>query len=115
MTSRIAHVGLAAVLATGLAGASAARAQDYDDQGYTPYGTPYTYDNDGDRYGYGYDYPRYAQPEYGERYHDGDRDDYRPVYRHYVCDSDGDRCYRSARGYWDYREYYRRLGYHWDN
>ncbi|MDE2164231.1 MAG: hypothetical protein KGJ53_13790 [Alphaproteobacteria bacterium] len=32
---------------------------------------------------------------------------------HYVCDSDGDRCYRSASDYWNYREYYRRLGYHW--
>jgi hypothetical protein len=31
----------------------------------------------------------------------------------YACDPDGDRCYRSLSPYWDYREYYRRHGYHW--
>jgi hypothetical protein len=30
-----------------------------------------------------------------------------------LCDSDGDRCYPSWRRRWNYREYYRRLGYHW--
>lgn len=32
-----------------------------------------------------------------------------------VCDSDGDRCYTSRAGHWNYREYYRRHGYRWDN
>jgi hypothetical protein len=45
--------------------------------------------------------------DYDRRYRD---DDWR---RHYVCDSDGDRCYPSASDYWNYREYYRRLGYRW--
>jgi hypothetical protein len=111
----MANVGLPAALAMGLAGFSAAQAQDYYDQGYNSYGTPYTYDNDSDRYGYGDSYPRDTQIYRGERYRDEDQDDYRPAYRHYVCDSDGDRCYRTNRDYWDYREYYRRLGYHWDN
>ncbi|HEY6578724.1 MAG TPA: hypothetical protein VIY09_05340 [Rhizomicrobium sp.] len=31
-----------------------------------------------------------------------------------LCDSNGDRCYYSASARWDYREYYRRQGYHWD-
>jgi hypothetical protein len=34
-------------------------------------------------------------------------------YEHGVCDRDGDRCYGSNNRDWDYREYYRRLGYRW--
>jgi hypothetical protein len=34
---------------------------------------------------------------------------------HLVCDSDGDRCYRTHDRWWNYREYYRRHGYHWDD
>lgn len=34
---------------------------------------------------------------------------------HQVCDPDGDRCYVSRRNYWDFHEYYRRHGYHWEN
>jgi len=33
---------------------------------------------------------------------------------HFVCDRDGDRCYSSYAPFWDYREYYRRHGYHWN-
>jgi len=49
---------------------------------------------------------------YRSGYRDYDRADY-DDYGHYVCDSDGDRCYRSPSPYWNYREYYRRHGYHW--
>ncbi|MGH6877317.1 MAG: hypothetical protein ACREHV_08060 [Rhizomicrobium sp.] len=38
-----------------------------------------------------------------------------PDHGRLVCDSDGDRCYRSASSHWNYREYYRRQGYHWDD
>jgi hypothetical protein len=34
---------------------------------------------------------------------------------HYVCDTYGDRCYSSYAPYWDYREYYRRHGYRWND
>ncbi|HEX4158862.1 MAG TPA: hypothetical protein VHY79_10330 [Rhizomicrobium sp.] len=36
-------------------------------------------------------------------------------YLHLVCDSDGDRCYPSGRRHWDFRDYYRRLGYRWND
>ena len=50
----------------------------------------------------------------------GDRDgDYRDRDwdwgRHEVCDSDGDRCYSTSGRYWNYREYYRRHGYRWND
>ena len=32
---------------------------------------------------------------------------------HLVCDDDGDRCYPSHGRRWDFRAYYRGLGYHW--
>jgi hypothetical protein len=32
-----------------------------------------------------------------------------------VCDPDGDRCFRSPDSRWDFREYYRRLGYRWND
>ncbi|MDR3526431.1 MAG: hypothetical protein P4L57_04060 [Rhizomicrobium sp.] len=58
--------------------------------------------------------------DYDNRYDRGyeDRDGYRDSDwsgrgLRYVCDSDGDRCYASESRYWDYREYYRRHGYHW--
>lgn len=35
--------------------------------------------------------------------------------RHVVCDPDGDRCYESRGWSWNYREYYRRHGYHWND
>jgi len=63
------------------------------------------YDRDG-YYGGGYYGGGYYRDGY---YGDGDG------YRHLVCDSDGDRCYRSYRDCWDYREYYRRHGYHWED
>jgi hypothetical protein len=34
-------------------------------------------------------------------------------YGNSVCDGDGDRCYRSSERVWNYRDYYRGLGYHW--
>jgi hypothetical protein len=34
---------------------------------------------------------------------------------HRVCDSDGDRCYASRATHWNYRVFYRRHGYRWDN
>jgi hypothetical protein len=52
-------------------------------------------------YGYGY---RYYDRPYGYSYGYG---------YGVVCDSDGDRCYSSLEPYWNYREYYRRHGYHW--
>jgi hypothetical protein len=63
-------------------------------------------DRDYERHGY-----RYEEDGYDWRYRDDDysRGDYR------VCDSDGDRCYRSGEPFWDYREYYRRHGYHWES
>lgn len=48
-----------------------------------------------------------------ERYDDGYSYSYSDY--HTVCDSDGDRCYRSRGSYWNYREYYRRHGYHWED
>ncbi|HSM96611.1 MAG TPA: hypothetical protein VLT91_11235 [Rhizomicrobium sp.] len=51
---------------------------------------------------------RYDDANYYDGYRDRDR------YGGYVCDPDGDRCYRSHRRYWDYHEYYRRNGYHWN-
>jgi hypothetical protein len=32
-----------------------------------------------------------------------------------VCDPDGDRCYPSQGHRWNFREYYRRLGYRWSD
>jgi hypothetical protein len=32
-----------------------------------------------------------------------------------ICDSDGDRCYPSHRTRWNFRDYYRRLGYRWND
>ena len=52
-------------------------------------------------FGHGY---RYRHSHYGRRYGYADG---------IVCDSDGDRCYGSSAPYWNYREYYRRHGYHW--
>jgi hypothetical protein len=34
---------------------------------------------------------------------------------HLVCDGDGDRCYPSNTRRWDFRAYYRRLGYRWND
>ncbi|HEY3777587.1 MAG TPA: hypothetical protein VGL35_05975 [Rhizomicrobium sp.] len=34
---------------------------------------------------------------------------------HLVCDPAGDRCYSSDAPHWDYREYYRRHGFRWEN
>ncbi|MDE2181452.1 MAG: hypothetical protein KGJ78_00370 [Alphaproteobacteria bacterium] len=63
-----------------------------------------------------YDRGGYYDSDYSDRNHyrfyqdfDNDRGTYR------VCDSDGDRCYLSREPYWNYREYYRRHGYHWDD
>ncbi|HEX3664240.1 MAG TPA: hypothetical protein VHU23_03285 [Rhizomicrobium sp.] len=33
---------------------------------------------------------------------------------HRVCDNNGDRCYSSQGRRWDFRQYYRELGYRWD-
>ena len=33
--------------------------------------------------------------------------------RFLVCDPDGDRCYGAEHPWWNYREYYARLGYEW--
>ena len=64
-----------------------------------------------------YDSSYNSRYDYHRRY-DGNRDWYRDGEwsgrrPHYVCDSDGDRCYPSEYRYWDYHEYYRRHGYHW--
>ncbi len=48
------------------------------------------------------------------RYDRDDRRDYQRVH-HLVCDPDGDRCYESRGWHWNYREYYRRHGYHWND
>lgn len=95
------------------------------------------YDDDrGDRSSEGRDRRSYAKQDYDrrdrkrdarERY--DDRDDYDGDDRAYrdrgygpagsggykVCDSDGDRCYGSSEPRWDYREYYRRQGYRWQD
>jgi hypothetical protein len=34
-------------------------------------------------------------------------------YQHTACDEDGERCYRSSEREWNYRDYYRGLGYRW--
>jgi hypothetical protein len=90
----------------------------YDRDDYPDcYGGPcYGRDRDYDR---DYDHDRYDRRRFDydepEGYYRPSRfyDDYR--YRHLVCDPDGDRCYRSRSYYWDYREYYRRHGYRWDD
>lgn len=78
-------------------------------------------DCDGPVY-YGHDYDRYDGRYRRARYDDRYDRDYYPSrydgydgYRGYVCDSDGDRCYRSSGSYWNYREYYRRHGYRWND
>lgn len=63
---------------------------------------------DGSAYGGGYYRSRYDRD-----YDDYDRDYADGYGGHLVCDSDGDRCYRSHEPWWNYREYYRRHGYHW--
>jgi hypothetical protein len=68
------------------------------------------YDRDDGYYGGYRDYDRY----YPARYGGYDGYGYRH-HRHYVCDPDGDRCYRSRSYYWNYREYYRRHGYRWED
>lgn len=70
-----------------------------------------SYNNDR---GYGYYGGEYGPPDQG--YYGG----YTPAYNgyygeHLVCDGDGDRCYHSSEPYWNYREYYRIHGYHWDD
>jgi hypothetical protein len=82
------------------------RGRDYSDGSYG--GEP-TYDNrydnrDDNGYYGGYD-------DHGSGY-EGDFDPYDRG--QLVCDSSGDRCYSGASPYWDYREYYRLHGYHWD-
>lgn len=62
-------------------------------------------------YDEGYDHHRHY---HDDGYYSRDRDDYEHG-RYRVCDPDGDRCYRSSEPTWDYHEYYRRQGYHWEN
>ena len=33
---------------------------------------------------------------------------------HLVCDNEGTRCYQTTTPYWNYRDYYRVHGYHWN-
>jgi hypothetical protein len=47
-----------------------------------------------------------------DEYHAAGGDD---RYPNLLCDADGDRCYPSRHRHWDYREDYRRLGFHWDD
>jgi hypothetical protein len=54
-------------------------------------------------------YARWDHSPYDRDRYNNERD------RHYVCDPDGDRCYVSHGGRWDYREYYRRYGYRWND
>ena len=79
-----------------------------DDRCYRPESRDY------DRRDYDRDEGRYEVRRDRDGYRDSNwRGDYRRM--HYACDSDGDRCYPSTSRYWDYREYYRRHGYHWQN
>jgi len=91
------------------------RYSDYDSyyNGYSGYYGGYGEDSDG----YGPEYGGYVQNYngYGPGY-DGGYGFYGGYDReHLVCDSDGDRCYQSAEPYWNFREYYRVHGYHWDD
>lgn len=61
-----------------------------------------------------YDRSDYDRGYYGPRYRPYSYAGY-GYYGRLVCDSDGDRCYRSDSPFWNYREYYRRHGYHWTN
>ncbi|MBV8978244.1 MAG: hypothetical protein JO261_08090 [Alphaproteobacteria bacterium] len=122
MKMRLGHALVLAALGAAALASLPARAGGYDgcygyecyrgDDGY--YGGYY-----GDGYGAGsyfdggYDGDGYHGGYYRDRY-DGDGH-YGYGYRHVVCDSDGDRCYRTYRDCWDYREYYRRHGYHWED
>ncbi len=122
-TARVAVLGGLLAVGTAIAVSGSAWAGGYDnngraycdEDGYNCYQV-----RPGDRYG-----PEYRPDSRYDRedYRDGDRDDYRDGYYregydrdwHTVCDPDGDRCYRSSSGYWNYREYYRRLGYRWQD
>lgn len=55
-----------------------------------------------------------SEDHWWSRYDRDDRRDYGRD-RHVVCDPDGDRCYESRGWRWNYREYYRRHGYHWND
>jgi hypothetical protein len=80
-----------------------------DDSGYHCYRVQRNYEDDHYRNrDYRGDAPYYDNSGYDDDYY-GDRG------WHYVCDSDGDRCYSSTGPYWNFREYYRRHGYHWDD
>ena len=92
--------------------------------GYSPYENGYyggygPYDNGnfggyspyyGGNYGSGY-YGGYGPSDSG--YYGGYYGGYDGW--HLVCDSDGDRCYRSLSPFWNFREYYRIHGYHWND
>ena len=52
-------------------------------------------------------YGGYGAGSYGNGYYGG-------YGGHLVCDSYGDRCYESSTPYWNYRDYYRVHGYHWN-
>jgi len=81
--------------------------------GYDNYGTDdqvYNGAYGGSYYGgYGNYNGSYGGGDYGNGYYGGYANGPR-----LVCDSDGTRCYQSDRPYWDYHEYYRVHGYHWD-
>lgn len=128
--SRIGHAGKLALLA-GFTFATLASLQSaMAGQSYDRYGDANgRYDSgsyndryDGSRYdGDRYD-GRYGDDHYAGRHDDGrsddgryrDRDGYYGRTR-YVCDPDGDRCYSSTSRTWNYREYYRRHGYRWND
>jgi hypothetical protein len=93
--------------------------------GYSGYYDGYRGDNyKGDSYDRGYygkSYKGHKHKHYDSyrSYDHHDRGSYGGYGGHYggyrVCDSDGDRCYGSSEPYWNYREYYRRHGYRWQN
>lgn len=80
--------------------------------GYDNYGPDdQVYDGAYGNGAYGYGYGNYGYGNYGGYgayggYGNG---------MHMVCDSDGTRCYQTTTPYWNYRDYYRVHGYHWND
>jgi len=126
-TARLAQIVTMALGATALTACAY-----YDDGYYDGYhgGRHYSggyYDGYDGGYNRGYHEKRYKgdSRRYRDNYRDYDHHDRRGDYRdsygdggyggYQVCDSDGDRCYGSSEPYWNYREYYRRHGYRWQN
>lgn len=126
---KAAAVGGVLAIGTAIAMSGAALAGGYDNDGHAycdadGYNCYQVRPGDRDRPDYRSDY-RDGRYDYRDSDRDEDgggyyRDSRSRYYRegydrdwHTVCDPDGDRCYGSTSDYWNYREYYRRLGYRW--